>query len=190
MSNRVDPIPEGAVIGRWSTILSSVPSPFEFNPILEALASAIHEHYRAQAKREGWVMNYDVPFSELPTDLRHANLAAARRIPEVLAMAGLRIISVEGESAGGMLSEPEALAILEDQIEAAAIAEHEGWMAEKLESGWKYGPERDDADKVHPSIVPYAELSEVEKEKDRSTVRNYPSMVRRAGMVVVSEIGG
>ncbi|MCB1085761.1 MAG: hypothetical protein KDM63_01845 [Verrucomicrobiae bacterium] len=166
-----------------------MPSPFDFSPILEALASAIHEHYRAQAKREGWTMKYDVPFEELPSDLRHANLAAARRIPKVLVVAGLRIGSVEDESAGGMLSESEALAILEDHIEAAAIAEHEGWMAEKLESGWKHGPARDDEAKVHPSIVPYAELTEVEKEKDRSAVRNYPAMVRRAGMGVISEMG-
>lgn len=149
---------------------------------VETLAAAIHEHYRAQAKREGWTMKYDVPYADLPADLQHANLAAARRIPIVLAAAGLRIVAeVDGETA---LNEAEALAILESRIEAAAIAEHAGWMAEKIESGWNYGPQRDDAAKVHPSIIPYADLSEVEKEKDRSAVRNYPAMVRRAGMGV------
>jgi len=152
---------------------------------LPTLAAAIHEHYRAQAKREGWSMKYDVPYADLPPDLQSANLAAARRIPAVLAAAGLRIVS-EDEAAGAKvaLSETEALAILEAHIEAAALAEHDGWMAEKIESGWKYGPERDDPAKIHPSIIPYEELSEVEKEKDRSAVRNYPAMVRRAGMGV------
>ena len=164
---------------------SAMPSPLDSATTLESLAAAIHEHYRAQAKREGWTMKYDVPFADLPADLQQANLAAARRIPTVLAAAGLRIVAEnDGEAA---LSEAEALALLESRIEPAAIAEHEGWMSEKLESGWKYGPERDDAARVHPSIIPYAELSEVEKEKDRSAVRNYPAMVRRAGMGVGRE---
>ena len=154
-------------------------------PNLPALAAAIHEHYRAQAKREGWTMKYDVPFADLPADLQQANLAAARRIPMVLAAAGLRTVAEDDGEAS--LTEAEALALLESRIEPAAIAEHEGWMAEKLGSGWKYGSERDDTAKVHPSIVPFAELSEVEKEKDRSAVRNYPAMVRRAGMGVGRE---
>lgn len=151
--------------------------PLDF--LAERLAPAIHEHYRAQAKREGWTMSCDVPYADLAPDLQHANLDAARRIPSVLAVAGLRIVDGDDPEA---LSEFEALAALEDRIEPAAIAEHEGWMAEKIESGWRHGPERDDEAKLHPSIIPYADLSEVEKEKDRSAVRNYPAMVRRAGM--------
>jgi len=154
--------------------------PFDTDSILATLAAAIHEHYRAQAKREGWTMENDVPFADLPADFQHANLAAARRIPAVLAVAGRRIVP---ENEGGpVLNETEALALLEVRIEPAAIAEHEGWMAEKVESSWQCGPERDDEAKIHPSIIPYADLSEVEKEKDRSAVRNYPAMVRRAGM--------
>ena len=125
------------------------------------------------------------PYADLPPDLQHANLAAARRIPAVLAVAGLHIVSGEdAEAEANALPESEALALLETHIEAAAIVEHAGWMAEKLGSGWKYGPERNDAAKVHPSLIPYADLSEVEKEKDRSAVRNYPAIVWRAGMRV------
>jgi hypothetical protein len=165
---------------------SAMPSPLDSATTLKSLAAAIHEHYRAQAKVEGWTMKYDLPFVDLPADLQHANLAAARRIPTVLAVAGLRIVQ-ESNDCYASLTEAEALAILEDRIEPAAIAEHEGWMAEKIESGWRYGPERDDAARVHPSIIPYDALSEVEKEKDRSAVRNYPAMVRRAGMGVGGE---
>ncbi|HRX53275.1 MAG TPA: RyR domain-containing protein [Verrucomicrobiales bacterium] len=64
----------------------------------------------------------------------------------------------------------------------AAISEHEGWMAEKTGEGWIYGPRRDDTAKIHPSIIPYAELSEEEREKDRSAVRNYPALLQRAGL--------
>jgi len=136
-------------------------------------------------------MNYDVPFDELPGDLRHANIEAARRIPRVLTEAGLQVVLInspesEEKENTATLSIEEAKAAIESHIEDVAIAEHEGWMQEKLDSGWQTGPKRDDDAKIHPSIIPYENLSEEEKEKDRSAVRNYPEMVRRAGMKIVT----
>jgi hypothetical protein len=55
-------------------------------------------------------------------------------------------------------------------IEALAIAEHRRWMAEKIVAGWRHAAIRDDARQLHPSIRPYDELSEDEKQKDRNTV--------------------
>lgn len=135
-------------------------------------------------------MKYDVPFEDLPEDLQHANRAAARRIPIVLAVASLRIVRPGEVSSGDAdlgLSIKEAQGILEAHIEAVAIAEHEGWVQEKLDAGWQLGSERDDVAKTHPSIITYDDLSEEEKEKDRSAVRNYPEMVRRAGLAIVKE---
>ena len=44
---------------------------------------------------------------------------------------------------------------------------HEVWAAGRLAEGWKYGPERNDALRTHPGLVPYEELSETEKDYDR-----------------------
>jgi len=55
-------------------------------------------------------------------------------------------------------------------------------MQAKLDSGCQHGAERNDAKKIHPYIIPYEDLPEEEKEKGRSTVRNYPEMVRQAGL--------
>jgi hypothetical protein len=44
--------------------------------------------------------------------------------------------------------------------------QHEQWLEEKTRTGWKYGPERDDANKIHPLMVPYALLPEAERRKD------------------------
>lgn len=148
--------------------------------LMHTLAAAIHEHYRAQAKREGRMMRHDVPFEDLSFDLQHANLAAARRIPSVLAVAGLQVDSTLEPKEP--LSMKEVLAVLEQRMEAVAEAEHCGWMQEKLESGWRYGAIRDDDAKIHPCLLPYDELSEPEKEKDRSAVRHYPEIIRRAGL--------
>jgi hypothetical protein len=61
---------------------------------------------------------------------------------------------------------PEALLGL---LERLAENTHEVWAAQRIKEGWTYGPERDDADKKHPCLVPYADLPESEKEYDRNT---------------------
>lgn len=43
---------------------------------------------------------------------------------------------------------------------------HERWMAAKLNAGWTYGPQKDYAAKTHPSLVEYAKLPAVERQKD------------------------
>jgi hypothetical protein len=51
---------------------------------------------------------------------------------------------------------------------------HEGWLAEKRETGWKYGPVKDPEKKEHPCFIPYADLPESQRAKDHlfiSTVR-------------------
>ena len=46
---------------------------------------------------------------------------------------------------------------------------HDLWAAQRLAQGWTFGPQRDDARKLHPCLVPYDELPESEKEYDRQT---------------------
>ena len=43
---------------------------------------------------------------------------------------------------------------------------HESWMAEKVATGWKFGPVKDPEAKEHPCMVPYAELPENQRVKD------------------------
>jgi hypothetical protein len=57
--------------------------------------------------------------------------------------------------------------------ELAALAErlaentHEVWAQQRMKDGWTWGPNRDDQAKRHPGLVPYAKLSESEKNYDR-----------------------
>ncbi len=46
---------------------------------------------------------------------------------------------------------------------------HEVWAERRIAEGWSYGPRRDEDEKKHPSLVPYKDLPESEKEYDRST---------------------
>jgi len=56
-------------------------------------------------------------------------------------------------------------------IEPLAQQVHDGWACQRLTQGWTLGPHRDDARKQHPNLVPYAELSEGDKDLDRQVGR-------------------
>ena len=43
---------------------------------------------------------------------------------------------------------------------------HGSWMQSYIDMGWKYGPERDTEKKTHPDLVPYADLNQLERDKD------------------------
>ena len=53
--------------------------------------------------------------------------------------------------------------------ELLAASTHDHWALQRMEDGWAHGPQRDDAAKLHPDLVPYADLAESEKEYDRRT---------------------
>ncbi|HYL40208.1 MAG TPA: RyR domain-containing protein, partial [Candidatus Binatus sp.] len=68
------------------------------------------------------------------------------------------------------------------RVEALSEREHERWLRRKLKTGWRYGEPRDDARKLHPSIRPWAELPEEERDKDRAQVVGLPRIVEAAGL--------
>ena len=43
---------------------------------------------------------------------------------------------------------------------------HESWCQGKVAAGWVYGDVRDNVGKVHPCLVPYAELPVIQRKKD------------------------
>jgi hypothetical protein len=58
---------------------------------------------------------------------------------------------------------------IEDLREQLAENIHEVWSKQRIEQGWTFGPERNDTKKEHPNLVPYNQLSEQDKDYDRST---------------------
>jgi hypothetical protein len=151
--------------------------------IVEKLAAGIHEDWR----RGPWSKkpHLDVPYDQLAAADQEANRAAARRIADVLARAGLGLATTEQAPSANQPATAEIAARIEAHIERLAAAEHDGWMAQRTKDGWRYGSPRDDARKLHPSMVPYRDLPDAEKDKDRAAVRNYPKQVAAAGLAIV-----
>jgi hypothetical protein len=134
--------------------------------VRERLARIVHEWYRARQAAGG----VDVaPWRELDAPSVDANLAAVDHIAVKLARIGCRAVpQVPG------LSLPSALN--EREIEQLAELEHERWTYDQAEAG-----------RIHPSMVPWHELDEPEREKDRDVVRAIPELLATAGLTIVRD---
>ena len=73
---------------------------------------------------------------------------------------------------------PEELKPLAEEM---AKNVHEIWSQTRISQGWTYGPERKDAEKKHPCLVPYEELPEEEKVYDRNTSIETLKFILKAG---------
>ncbi len=76
---------------------------------------------------------------------------------------------------------PEAL---EGLVEQMAKNVHEVWAQGRIQQGWTYGEERNDALKQHPCLVPYEQLPDSEKEYDRSTAVSTLKLILKLGFTI------
>jgi len=74
---------------------------------------------------------------------------------------------------------------IHDLTEALARNTHEVWAQERMAQGWRFGPERNDQRKEHPSLIPYEQLPEKEKVYDRNTAMETVRAVLALGYRVV-----
>lgn len=157
-------------------------------PILEELAEAAHDVFCDGMKTRGYTLgpkvdellkthNALLPFNDLPEDLKEANRLTVQDIPAKLAVAGY--IMIPARSNEPPFNFPDG------SLESLAETEHVRWMQSKLDDGWTYAPETDRAKKQHKCLVPWNNLPEEEKEKDRILVRGIPVILARAGYTVV-----
>lgn len=66
--------------------------------------------------------------------------------------------------------------IIDNDGEITPEQSHENWMTMKLAEGWTWGEIKDPEAKTHPCLVPYGELPEDQRAKDRlfiATVRSF-----------------
>lgn len=117
------------------------------------------------------------PWEQLEEEYRAANRDQAADVGRKLAAIGCVLCLRQAGAA--------AFEFRQDEIERLAELEHERWMAERSRHGWTPGPVRDEARRRHPALVPWAELLESQREKDRQVVRGLPPMLADAGLAIV-----
>jgi len=157
----------------------------EFQKISKKLAPYIHGFYLDTTGKES--IKYRMEYEKLPPEIKADNVAAARRITKVLSLISMQVVKKqEAESSKA----EKIISAIEDNLELLAEAEHDGWMVQKINNGWRQvnqGEERNDELKILNCLIPYSELSEKDKDKDRNSVRNYPEIVALAGYAIVHE---
>ena len=120
-----------------------------------------------------------VDYEMLSDHLKEANHGEARDIPARLAILGYVLRQDSPGDVPTVMIDPA-----DPRVELLARREHERWVAHKLKTGWRYGDRCDDVKKLHPSIRPWEELPESEREKDRVPVLRLPEIVAAAGMTM------
>ena len=78
---------------------------------------------------------------------------------------------------------PEELLKLMERI---AENVHDVFVKSRIEEGWAYGELRDDIKKTNPTLVPYDELPESEKEYDRNTALETLKLIVKLGYEIKS----
>ena len=74
---------------------------------------------------------------------------------------------------------------LKPLLEQLARNAHEVWAQKRIEDGWTRGPQRDDAKRKHPCLVPYDQLPGAEKEYDRALVNQTLKTIFALGYQIV-----
>ncbi len=158
-----------------------------FQTCCHELAVSVHDHYWDDKIKRGWGKEEDrEPFEQLSESLKADNVAAALRIPEILALVGLRLVRKESSFEG---DPREIKTILENNIELLARAEHILWRRYRTLSGWKVHKKSktDYVWKRHKDLIDFDDLTPDKQEYDRDSVRAYPAKADKAGFKIVKE---
>ncbi len=157
--------------------------------MIRKLARAIHSRYLQKmrkyvtsAEKETNIPMFYYPgdpgnqyltdFENLPDEIKYSNIDNAYHIPAKLLSVGYKIRHVKKEF------KSVTLHLIEEEIETMAMVEHIRWSWDKRLNGWIYGNLKDNSNKIHPGLIPYEELEEAEKEKDRELVRLIPALLQ------------
>ena len=162
--------------------------------LIEELARAAHDVYRqglrAREQANGALADYD----DLPEELKEQNRDNVRDIRRKLEHLGYTMVPA--------CSRGSEFTFSENEVEELAEMEHRRWMRLKMRQGYHYGPERDEAKKLNPGLLPWRKMSEEEiaetftlaeaaamdrepldekmKQRDRDLVRGIPRILAQA----------
>lgn len=146
----------------------------------ESLAAAMHNHYLDRADKAALGSTEAMAeWRSLPENQRRSNRNAAAHVPVLLASEGLLLVH---ETAGEAPFIPPP-----DMLERMARIEHQRWMADRIDHGWRHAAERNDKRREHPAIVPFAALSAKDQQKDRDAVLTVVKLLQATGWRIIPQ---
>jgi hypothetical protein len=150
---------------------------------LRSLAAAIHENYR---RLDDPASIHDPQFRDKFDNLddwgKATNLAAAARIPQVLAVAGLCVMPGVANDAEVVKAKKQ----LKRYLDPLRREEHTRWMNYLAVNGWLQSPNMDPATNkpirdnlllLHTCLVPFDELDPTNQSKDERAILTLPETV-------------
>jgi hypothetical protein len=165
------------------------------------IAPQIHRNWMKIGDMQGWKLEYHKDYNYLPTHMKEDNIAAARRIQEVLDSLkpeqNLKIVAKD-EAEFYEKADFDVIAKKPELMERMAIEEHKGWVETKESTGWVFGKPRNDDKKIHNCIIGWDEEKILEdgtkvillvkdKNKDKDAIHNFPEVLKEAGFMIVKE---
>jgi hypothetical protein len=160
-----------------------------FGNALEDIAKALHEQYlqttksiKKMKKKEADEADTNVseankPWDELDEEYKQSNREQANHIPVKLRAIRCGYTTLSDKK-------QKLFTFSDGDIEILAQLEHMRYVEEKIKKGWKYGPIRDEKNKLNPTLVKWEELSLEEKQKDYDAVKKIPQILVKAGFKV------
>jgi hypothetical protein len=124
----------------------------------ERIARLVHEDYvRAYPDPDDPARR---PWDELAPFYRESN------VRQVLTALGSAVAVGRSWGAGAETASP----LSDQQLDEMARCEHESWLEHLRRNGWSYGATRDRAAKKHPDLLPWDQLSDEGRAKNRKGV--------------------
>jgi hypothetical protein len=156
--------------------------------LLEKLAEAAHEIFCEELMEKGYTFGPQTdpeekthsslkPYQDLPEYEKDSNRDNVRDIANKLAAVGYVMVPARS-------NEPP-FDFPGDDLEFLAELEHQRWMTEKINTGWKHSQKTEKEQKLHSALVEWDELPEEEKEKDRVLIQQIPKILTKAGYAIV-----
>ncbi|HTV12026.1 MAG TPA: NAD-binding protein [Acidimicrobiales bacterium] len=152
---------------------------------IDVLAQAFHAGYLAGERARGTTVQENpsaVAWKDLPEERRQSNREQAAGMHQVLSRGGFALVRAVDWLPPIVLSEEE--------VRRLGPLEHERWARYREAQGWRYGPARDDRQRLNPALVPFEQLDSLNQERTYEAVRRMPLVLAYHGFRVVRPEGG
>lgn len=147
---------------------------------VDRLAEELHSYYEqhgpAHEDRPRAQRFRNVPWGDLPPDVKESNRRQAEDIGEKLHRVAAVVVPAHPDVPPFEFTPAE--------IEHLAEAEHERWMAEKRQAGLEWGPKLVPG-RFHPHIKGWSELDEEMRDVDRMFVKAVPGLLASQRLAIL-----